>query len=219
MGSKNPKNSSGEFSTAQEAFWAGQFGNEYIGRNNGAIPIARKTARFAKIIARTQNVSSILEIGANIGMNLWALNNLLPECRFSAIEINNTAAGQLAKVPNTRVFNGSVFDFSSADLGKHDLTFTFGVLIHINPKKLGEVYGRLYDCSKKYILISEYYNPTPVEVPYRGHSERLYKRDFAGELLDRYSDLELVDYGFQYHRDYNFPADDSTWFLLRKCGK
>ena len=39
---------------------------------------------------------------------------------------------------------------------------------------------------------------------------------FAGELLDAYPDLELVDYGFQYHRDHNFPADDSTWFLLKK---
>lgn len=35
-------------------------------------------------------------------------------------------------------------------------------------------------------------------------------------MLDRYSDLELVDYGFQYRRDSNFRADDSTWFLLKK---
>ena len=52
----------------------------------------------------------------------------------------------------------------------------------------------------------------------RSHAGRLFKRDFAGELLDRYSDLELVDYGFQYHRDSDFPADDTTWFLLRKRG-
>ena len=53
-----------------------------------------------------------------------------------------------------------------------------------------------------------------MEVTYRGHTGRLFKRDFAGELLDKYQDLELLDYGFQYHRDYNFPSDDSTWFLL-----
>jgi len=98
----------------------------------------------------------------------------------------------------------------------HDLTFTCGVLIHINPELLPELYTRLYECSRSYILINEYYNQKPVEASYRGHSERLFKRDFAGELLDRYPDLELVDYGFQYHRDHNFPADDMTWFLLKK---
>ena len=64
-------------------------------------------------------------------------------------------------------------------------------------------------------MICEYYNPTPVTVPYRGASERLFKRDFAGELMDRF-DLALVDYGFVYHRDSHFPQDDLTWFLLEK---
>jgi len=44
----------------------------------------------------------------------------------------------------------------------------------------------------------------------------LFKRDFAGEMLDRFKDLELLDYGFVYHRDNNFPQDDLNWFLLRK---
>jgi len=68
----------------------------------------------------------------------------------------------------------------------------------------------------RYICLAEYYNPTPMEVPYRGHSGRLYKRDFAGEMLERFPDLSLVDYGFVYHRDPNFPLDDITWFLLEK---
>jgi hypothetical protein len=44
----------------------------------------------------------------------------------------------------------------------------------------------------------------------------LFKRDFAGEMLERYPDLELIDYGFVYKRDNNFPQDDITWFLLKK---
>ena len=51
---------------------------------------------------------------------------------------------------------------------------------------------------------------------YRGHEGKLFKRDFAGELLDKYPDLKLIDYGFVYHRDTNFPQDDCTWFLLEK---
>ena len=57
-----------------------------------------------------------------------------------------------------------------------------GVLIHINPDMLNNVYEKLYDSSDRYILVAEYYNPTPVNVSYRGYNDRLFKRDFAGEM-------------------------------------
>ena len=34
--------------------------------------------------------------------------------------------------------------------------------------------------------------------------------------MDQFIDLQLVDYGFAYHRDKNFPQDDISWFLLEK---
>jgi hypothetical protein len=64
-------------------------------------------------------------------------------------------------------------------------------------------------------MVCEYYNPTPVTVPYRGNDDRLFKRDFAGELIDRFG-MKLIDYGFVYRRDNVCPADDVTWFLLEK---
>ncbi len=90
------------------------------------------------------------------------------------------------------------------------------MLIHINPDALDAVYQRLYECSSRYIVIAEYYNPTPVTIEYRGHSGKLFKRDFAGEMMDKYPDLQLLDYGFCWHRDPVFPQDDITWFLLHK---
>ena len=74
----------------------------------------------------------------------------------------------------------------------------------------------MYTYSKKYIAIVEYYNPSPVDIVYRGQTGQLFKRDFAGEIMDRFSDVHLVDYGFVYHRDAHFPADDLNWFLLEK---
>ena len=204
------------FKTEQEKFWAGDFGNEYVVRNSDPNSIAQRTAVFSKILSRTKDVNSFLEFGSNIGLNLIALRNLIPSCSVSAIEINSKAIEVLKNIPGTKIFEGSFLNFSSNELDKHDLTFTSGVLIHVNPGKLREVYSKLYECSNKYILVIEYYNPKPVEVNYRGNSERLFKRDFAGEILDLYPDLELVDYGFQYHRDNNFPMDDLTWFLLKK---
>jgi pseudaminic acid biosynthesis-associated methylase len=81
---------------------------------------------------------------------------------------------------------------------------------------LSNAYETLYESSNKYILVAEYYNRTPVSIKYRDHNDRLFKRDFAGEILDKYPDLTLVDYGFVYHRDNNFPKDDLSWFLLEK---
>jgi spore coat polysaccharide biosynthesis protein SpsF len=81
---------------------------------------------------------------------------------------------------------------------------------------LQKVYERLYASSKKYICIMEYYNPTPIPISYRGHEGYLFKRDFAGEMMDLYPPLKLIDYGFIYHRDNNFRQDDETWFLLSK---
>jgi spore coat polysaccharide biosynthesis protein SpsF len=64
--------------------------------------------------------------------------------------------------------------------------------------------------------VAEYYNPSPVELSYRGYRGVLFKRDFAGELLDRHNDLRLLDYGFVWKRDPSFPQDDITWFLMAK---
>ena len=97
-----------------------------------------------------------------------------------------------------------------------DLSLIKGVLIHINPDMLPVVYEKLYNASRRFVLVCEYYNPSPVAISYRGHSDRLFKRDFAGEMMDKYPDLKLVDYGFAYRRDPAFPQDDITWFLMEK---
>ena len=55
----------------------------------------------------------------------------------------------------------------------------------------------------------------PLSVTYRGHSERLFKRDFAGDFLDKYPDLNLIDYGFVYNRDMNLIRDDANWSFSR----
>src|SRR4051812_49151323 len=106
-----------KFSTEQESFWAGKFGDEYVSRNNKPESISRRTAVFAKILSRTQGINTVLEIGANIGHNLFSIKNLLPLCKFSAIEINETAIKELESIPDTNVFRGSVFDFSPSELG------------------------------------------------------------------------------------------------------
>lgn len=91
-----------------------------------------------------------------------------------------------------------------------------GVLIHVNPDFLPKVYDKLVASARRYLLIAEYYNPSPVAIPYRGHKNRLFKRDFAGEIMDQHPEMKLVDYGFTYRHDPKFKHDDITWWLLKK---
>lgn len=202
------------YKTEQEDFWAGSFGDEYVERNQGKQLIASNTALFTKILSRTINVHSVIEFGANIGMNLAAIRHLLPDASLAALEINTNAAAKLRETGHITVYNQSILDFDINNT--YDFVLIKGVLIHINPEELTGVYDKLYNSSGKYICIAEYYNPCPVEISYRGHSNRLFKRDFAGEMLKKFPTLKLVDYGFVYHGDFNYPQDDITWFLLEK---
>lgn len=203
-----------KFKTPQEEFWAGEFGTDYIGRNKGNHLLACKASLFGKIFAQVRQISSVMEFGANIGLNLRVIKQLIPKAELSAVEINSVAVKELRKWGEAYIYQGSILDFEPKKTV--DFVFTSGVLIHIDPDSLSVVYDRLYETSHRYICVIEYYNPTPVAISYRGHENKLFKRDFAGELLDRFSDLVLVDYGFVYRRDPNFPQDDPTWFVMEK---
>ena len=203
------------FGTPQEEFWAGDFGSAYIERNNSKEIVGSNLVLFSGILAGLEKIDSVLELGCNVGLNLDALSLIDPNLSLSGIEINKLAANIAANKNNASIHQSTIVE--PLDLGRtFDLTFTKTVLIHINPEKLHFVYDNLVRLSSRYVLVCEYYNPTPVTVDYRGHSERLFKRDFAGELISKYG-LQLVKYGFSYHRDnYLYHQDDATWFLLKK---
>lgn len=205
-----------KYKTEQEMFWAGSFGDAYIDRTNNKDVFVANLSFFDEILCKTKNVKTILELGANIGMNIQAINNLMPDSKTSAVEINPKAFEQLKSACTGKAYLSSILDIDSKIKKQYDLVFTKGVLIHINPGRLQKVYDAMYRLSKKYICVAEYYNPTPMTIGYRGKKNALFKRDFAGELLDKYKNLKLIGYGFKYHRDRNCPQDDLTWFLLKK---
>lgn len=203
------------FKTEQEAFWAGEFGTEYIQRNQGDALLASNLDFFTKALSATRDVHSCIEFGANIGMNLKALKLLHPSQEQYGIEINAEAAQQLSTIiPAKHVYQTSILEFEPAHTW--NLVLIKGVLIHMNPEVLKQVYDKLVASTDRYLLVAEYYNPAPVAIPYRGHTDRLFKRDFAGEIMERHPSMQLVDYGFAYRRDPNFPQDDITWFLMEK---
>ena len=203
------------YKTEAEMHWSGKAGDAWQERNGSDIVIAPKLAFYSRMLNKTSNIRSVLEFGPGAGQSMLAVKALLPGISCCAVEINAKSAEALkASLPDCEVVVGSILDVALTDT--FDFVYTSGLLIHIADEYIGVAYDRLYNCSKRYIGIAEYYNPTPVEVIYREKAGILFKRDFAGEMLDRYPDLALVDYGFVYHRDHNFPQDDINWFLLEK---
>ncbi len=205
------------FRTEQEGFWAGGFGDDYSDRVRGDALLAANLSLFARVLRRTEAVGSLLELGANIGLNLRAIRQLRPDAELAAVEINEQAVTQLNRLGNVEIHHQSVLDFVPTRC--FDLVLTKGLLIHMAPDSLPRVYDLLRAATSRYVCLVEYYNPSPVSIPYRGHDDRLFKRDFAGELRQRHPDLRLLDYGFVYHGDPCFPQDDVTWFLLEVSGE
>ena len=50
-----------DYSTNQEQFWAGEFGDAYAERNRGAAWIESNSALFERILDCTEGVESVLE--------------------------------------------------------------------------------------------------------------------------------------------------------------
>lgn len=196
----------------QDDLWRGPFGDAYQQRSPG--DVQANAALLARALRHILPRSAI-EFGAGTGANLEALRYIFPLLELTAVELNHLAAERLLKSESLfEVFEASILD---VDLSPRtwELAFTKGLLIHIAPENLPRAYDALYAASSSLILVAEYYNPTPVSVPYRGQGNALWKRDFAGEMLDRFPDLQLLDYGFVYHRDEQ-PQDDLTWMLMEK---
>lgn len=154
-----------------------------------------------------------MRTGREPGHNLEALRLPNTSLELTGVEINPAAYAELAVVPNVHAVHSS---FDSFEPGRRfDLVFTCGLLIHIHPEDLKSTYAKIASLTHRYVLFNEYYSPNPVEVSYRGHSGKLFKRDFAGEFLDAQKEFETVAYGFLWKR--LEPAwDNSNWTLLRR---
>jgi pseudaminic acid biosynthesis-associated methylase len=195
-------------------FWRGRFGEEYSKRNVGLVE--RNVVFLARALTRISHpIRSVLEFGCGTGQNLEALQLMLADVHVEGVEINDVAADEAA-TRGVQVYREDALRWRRPEGVHWDLVLSKGFMIHVPPEELPNLYINMFEASERYILIAEYYNPTPVMVPYRGENDRLWKRDFATEFLGRYPSLRVADYGFVWRHDYPWPQDDITWFLLEK---
>jgi pseudaminic acid biosynthesis-associated methylase len=202
--------------------WQSEFGNRYIERNE----ITTTTTRDAKAVFKRildecgirREIKSVLEVGANIGVNLTALRQLLgTKIKLAAVEPNPIACERLRSNKSLALENIMERDAYKIPLADNsvDLVFTNGVLIHIPPERLPIAMREITRVARKWVLCSEYFSHLPVEIPYRGQSGLLWKRDFGGTYLDTCPKLKPHRYGFIWQRE--FPTfDDFNWWVFKK---
>lgn len=204
--------------TPQAEFWKSEFGDAYTERNvPSAEQMQARLALWSDILAHTISAppASILEVGANLGINLRALR-LLSSARRYAVEPNEKARTILVQdglVAPADVRDGLASNIDLPD-AVADLAFTSGVLIHIHPDHLPASLKEIYRCSRRWIACIEYFSDKPEMIPYRGHNDRLFKRDFGAFWLDSFPDLRTVAYGFAWKRVTGL--DNLTWWLFEK---
>ncbi len=204
----------------QTHLWRGNFGNEYIARNPANADAVRASATlWAQILRCFQGnpPETILEIGANIGINLRALH-VLTNAELYALEPNNEAYRQLIAnrvVSAKNALEGVASQIALPD-ASIDLVFTRGVLIHIHPNDLLASCREIHRVARRYIVSIEYFAANPEEMTYRNQSNALFKRDFGAYWLDNFANIRVLDYGFAWQR--LTGLDNLTWWAFEKTG-
>lgn len=176
-----------------EHLWAGEFGEAYIQRNSAA---ARGRDAFWTAMLRAHPVESVLEIGCSTGPNLAWIAGVVPSPRIAGVDISERALRDLRRgIPGVRAILAQARRLPFRD-AQFDLVFTAGVLIHQPERMLDAVMDEVVRCARRYVLCMEYFAPQTVEVPYRGQSGALFKRDYGRLYEERHPDLVLRDHGF-----------------------
>ena len=203
----------------QLASWTGAFGDAYIERNAATrrtLGLALKKWSNILLQFRDVKLNSILEVGSNIGLNLRALK-LLTEAELYAVEPNKKAVEVLVAdnvLPASHVLLADACNIPHKN-DSFDLVFTSGVLIHISPENLSVAYREIHRVSSRFILSIEYFSEHPAEIPYRGHSNLLFKRDFGLLWKETFPELAIRGSGFFWRPETGL--DNLTWWLFEKA--
>lgn len=191
--------------------WKSSFGDDYTRRNLANIPA--RLHLWKMILPR--GVTSVLEVGANTGQNLEAIS-LVSDCDMYAVEPNDLARAELEQsgLVHPAKLTGDSADNIRFPNKVADLVFTSGVLIHIPPAKLAASMREIYRCSAKWIICGEYFAPSEEMIPYRGHTEALWRRDYGSMYLDLFPDLQCSSVTFAWKR--MTGLDNLTFWVFQK---
>lgn len=189
-------------STEQIGVWKGDFGSSYTDRNKFSDVKAFNAFfkdRFGhgrdemneEFVSFLDRSSTFLEIGANVGNQLAALQRMGFSGLYGA-EIQRVAIEASKELwTGLDIVLGSGLEIPFKD-SFADVVYTSDVLIHVSPDDLGKVMDEMYRCSRRYIWGFEYFAPQITEIKYREHENLLWKANYCELFLERFPDLKVV---------------------------
>ncbi len=197
-------------STRLEDLWRGSFGTEYTDRNAGA---GEKRSRFWRSLLSEFPVSSVLEVGCNLGVNLRWIQPHVLSGKVVGIDVNDYALARLQRgLPGVKAAVAVARELPFRD-DAFDLVFTMGVLIHHAPDALPAAMSEIVRCARRYLLCGEYFAESLTEVFYRGQHGALFKQDFGARYQELFPELKLLKQGRLFEED---GWDDVTFWLFEK---
>ncbi len=187
-----------------ETLWAGEFGEQYTIRN-----LAADTGRapFWHALINTYAIQTVLEVGCNAGANLVHLNRV---AKATGVDVNEKALARVPSQIETKLASATDLPFADRSF---DLTFTTGVLIHLDLADLNKAMSEIVRCSGRYVLCGEYWAGKEETVPYRGRKRALWRRDYKRIYLEAFPELRLIDEGFLNYATW----DKITWWLFERA--
>lgn len=176
-----------------EAVWSGTFGDDYVDRNSAAF---EKRGEFWKELLNEFPSERVLEVGCNVGANLHWVSKIVEPRNVFGVDVNSKALEQLhTNVPGVNGVWSVGRELPFRDRW-FDLAFTMGVLIHQPASTLPLVMSEIVRCSRQFILCGEYHSDEITEVPYRGQTGALYKRNYGRIYRELFPELQLRKEGF-----------------------
>lgn len=191
-----------------EELWRGGFGDAYSERCADA---GANRGPFWQMIRARFPFDSALEVGCNLGSNLWWLAPHVS--RVAGLDLNSGALRKAReRLPAATLVEGSAraLPFPS---GSYDLVCAVGVLIHVADEALPAVMAEMVRVSRRYLLIAEYYAPERREVPYRGQEGALHKDNYGRRLMEVCPELRSAGVGFA---GPEVGFDNITWWVFAK---
>lgn len=204
--------------TEQVKLWRSKFGDAWVDRINQDENFQQARTHLWEMILSVlgdEAPGSILEVGSNAGGNIMALNSLT-DAELFAVEPNSKARKSLISknvIDEKNVFDGTASNIP-IDGCAVDMVFTYGVLIHIAPDDLLEAYKEIHRVSRRYIISLEYFSVNPRAIPYHGHDNALFTRDYGLFWMENFPDLKIIDYGFCWK--HVTGLDNVTWWIFEK---
>jgi len=208
--------------TRQLEAWQGEFGTAYTERN--VIDWRIRLPAFRQMLEGLP-IRRVLEVGCNRGHNLLALAEIVgqvPErsgvdshatSEIVGIDPNRHALeAARATSPFVAALQGHALELPFKD-GYFDLAFTAGVLIHIPVTDLPLALTEICRVSRRYVLAIEYFAEEETVIPYRCHTDLLWKRNFLGHFRTHCPELALSRSGY-WGPESGF--DRTHWWLLEK---